>query len=412
MLVPTRDRPDLLGFCLEGLARQSFHDVEVVVVDNPVEAPAQDVFERWREPGWSYVRAPEPLSMADNWELGIGRATGEFVAVVIDKWVVHPSALELANRALEDDPEADLVSWWSDDYKPIEEEHEVGEGMLPLTPVTHDPVRFDPAAELRKMYSFEQRRGLDRAHHHRGKICFGAFSQELLARMLAGAGGRIFHPLAPDYTSRVPALVLTCGAIDMGRPLLLAHSHQRSNGNRVSATPPFARSFLLESDPDALTRLPVPGLYASLHNIVAYDLAESARRLPPGSAPSLDERNLLLRAREDLDLIEWESDDERAEQYGILEAAESRLGMMYVPPVEPPPEPLPAEPEPLTQRLRGAGVRALGKIPVTERAARWALRRPVEPPPEPPPPPPTFASPVEAARAADELYTSVGGSTL
>jgi len=54
--------------------------------------------------------------MHDNWESGMQRATGDFLAVVIDKTILHPSALELANRALEDDPGADLVSWWNDGY--------------------------------------------------------------------------------------------------------------------------------------------------------------------------------------------------------------------------------------------------------------------------------------------------------
>lgn len=110
VLVPTRDRPDLVGFCLEGLARQTFPDVEVIVVDNPAELPSRDAFERWRKEGWHYVRASEPLTMHDNWELGMERATGEFVAVVIDKTILHPGALELANSALEDDPGADLIS--------------------------------------------------------------------------------------------------------------------------------------------------------------------------------------------------------------------------------------------------------------------------------------------------------------
>jgi glycosyltransferase involved in cell wall biosynthesis len=149
VLVPTRDRPDLLGFCLEGLAQQRFLDVEVVVADNPVELPAREVFERWRRDGWRYVRAPEPLTMHDNWEFGLQHTTGELVSVAIDKTILQPSALELANRALEDDPEADLVSWWNDGYNPDDEAGELGDGILIPTPETREPERFDAAAELR-----------------------------------------------------------------------------------------------------------------------------------------------------------------------------------------------------------------------------------------------------------------------
>jgi glycosyltransferase involved in cell wall biosynthesis len=46
VIVPTRDRPDLLEFCLESLAAQTFGDVEVIVSDNPTKLPAGAVFNR------------------------------------------------------------------------------------------------------------------------------------------------------------------------------------------------------------------------------------------------------------------------------------------------------------------------------------------------------------------------------
>lgn len=394
MLVPTRDRPDLLGFCLEGLAQQTLGDVEVVVADNPVELPARDVFERWRKDGWRYVRAAEPLTMHDNWESGLERTTGDFVSVVIDKTILHPSALELASRALDDDPDADLVSWWNDGYNPDDEAGEVGLGILVPTPDTRDPERFDAATELRRMFSFDERRGVHPVGYFRGKIVFGAYSRELLAR-IRDACGRVFYPLAPDYTSRVPALALTRGAIDMGRPLLVSYNSRRSNGRRVSSAAAHAKSFVVGTEPGALERLPIPGLYSSVHNIVAHDYATSARRLGADSLPELGRENLVRRAREDLELVSWGSDEERDEQYALLEAEEKRLGIAAAPAEEQAePASVPSSP-PLN--------------PVTRivEAVRWRLTPPE--PPSAPPEHPAFDSPVEAAAAADRLYTSVGG---
>ena len=39
--------------------------------------------------------------MHDNFESGVDAASGDYVAVVIDKTVLHPSALEVADRALD-----------------------------------------------------------------------------------------------------------------------------------------------------------------------------------------------------------------------------------------------------------------------------------------------------------------------
>ena len=406
MLVPTRDRPDLLGFCLEALAHQTFSDVEVIVADNPVEAAARDVFDHWRREGWQYVRAPEPLTMHDNWERGLEHATGDFVAVVIDKTILQPRALEFVNRALEDDPEADLVSWWNDPYNPADEGGEVGNGVLVPTPKTRDTERFDASAELRRMYSLDDRRGTDGCHYYRGKIVFGAYSGTLLRR-IREACGRVFYPLNPDYTSRVPALALTRGAIDMGRPLLVSYHSQRSNGRRAAHSAAYAKSFVMGAEPTALQDLPIAGLYASQHNVVAYDFVASARRLAPKALPDLDRENLARRAREDLDRIGWDSPEEQDEQYRILEAEEVRLGLTPVQAEEPPPEPLPPP-----RTFRDASRELMQRMPPVERTARWVLRRPVQEPPEPPPPPPTFTSPVEAALAADRLYTAADGHKL
>ena len=405
MLVPTRDRPDLLDFCLEALAQQTFPDVEVIVADNPVETAAGDVFERWRGEDWQYVKAPEPLTMHDNWEHGLQHATGDFVAVVIDKTILQPRALELANRALEDDPEADLVSWWNDPYNPDDEAGEVGLGVLVPTPQTRETERFDAAAELRRMYALDHRRGTDPIHYYRGKIVFGAYSAVLLAR-IRDACGRVFYPFAPDYTSRIPALALTRGAIDIGRPLLVSYSSVRSNGRRQASLSSHAKQFVTDTAADALELLPIRGLYASQHNVVAHDYATSASRLGLESIPELDRKNLVRRAREDLELMEWDTPEAHDAQYAILEAEEVRLGVTYPVPDE---EPAEEEPPPPPRTLRSASGDLLRKLPPAERAVRWALRRPVQPPPEPPPPPPTYASPVDAARAADELYSPVGG---
>src|SRR6266516_1292165 len=95
VVVPTRDRPDLLDFCLESLAAQTFDDFEVVVSDNPVRASARDVFDRWARPTWRYTTPARPVPMHENFERACAEARGDYVAVVIDKTLLHPSALEV-----------------------------------------------------------------------------------------------------------------------------------------------------------------------------------------------------------------------------------------------------------------------------------------------------------------------------
>ena len=68
------------------------------------DAPAREVFDRYARSGWRYVRPDEPLAMHDNFERAVSEARGDYVAVVIDKTILHPSALEVADAALAAQP--------------------------------------------------------------------------------------------------------------------------------------------------------------------------------------------------------------------------------------------------------------------------------------------------------------------
>ena len=387
VVVPTRDRPDLLAFCLESLASQTFPDFEVVVADNPTAAPARDVFDRFAGPGWRYLPPGAPLAMHDNFERAVDAATGDHVAVVIDKTLLHPSALAVADRALRAHP-ADIVTWHNEGYDPLDEAGDPARGRYLPVGTPRAPVLYEPAAELAVRFANASRRGLDPIHYVRGKIVFGAFSRSLVERIRARTG-RLFHPLAPDYTSMVPACVLAERALDVGRPLLVSYNSVRSNGWRASTDAVYFRRFIEAADPAIIEALPIPGLYTSTHNTVAYDLASSAARLPAGSTPPLDMPNLVRRAREDLAGVVWTNAEEHANQLELLGAAERRYD------VAPVPAPPVARPRPLRRLARAA----LEFDPARRVAGRLTDRIGA--------PPPTYASPVDAAEAADHHYAAL-----
>lgn len=388
VVVPTRDRPDLLDFCLRALAAQTFDDFEVIVSDNPTRLPVESVVERWSRPGWRYLQHDQPLPMHDNFERGCAKAQGEYVAVVIDKTVLYPSALEVADRALRAEP-VDIVTWRNEGYDPVDEGLEVGRGRFWGDGVTAEPTVYDPAEELAFRFANPTRRGIDPVRYVRGKIVFGAYSRALLDR-IGEHTGRVFHPLAPDYTSMVPGCVFADRALDVGRALLVSYNSGRSNGRQQSLDPAHARQFIEASDPAIVDALPIPGLYASTHNVVAYDLVSSAARCPKGTTPQLDVVNLLRRAREDLDAVAWPDPAVRETQYVILERAEAEHGVT------------PAAASPEARRTAGAVLAdALTRVPSPVKSLlSRATGRPNQSGE-------VFDSPVDAARAADEHY-SVG----
>ncbi|MBM9467868.1 glycosyltransferase family 2 protein [Nakamurella leprariae] len=95
VVVCTRNRPDELVGCLDGLAALRDPDVEIVIVDNaPSDDRTEQVVRRYaaRDPRFRYVREPRPgLSCARN--RGLLEATGELLAYTDDDVRVDPDWL-------------------------------------------------------------------------------------------------------------------------------------------------------------------------------------------------------------------------------------------------------------------------------------------------------------------------------
>jgi glycosyl transferase family 2 len=387
IVIPTRDRPDFVRWALEALQVQTWSDFEVVVSDNHTGKPCRDEVDALHDDRIVYVAPEAPVSMADNWELAVSHATGSYVTVVTDKTIFLPSALEQVARVISEHAAPEIVTWWSDGFDPWSQATGVATGLYRPYFDAVNPRAYDPRAVLRERLRFAERRGTEGVRYYAGKIAFGVYHRGLIERITA-AIGRLFFPIAPDYTSMVPASWLADRAFDVGRPLQIQINSLASNGRWQALDPAHARRFLMETDPTGaiLDALPVPGLYAAVHNVVAYDYVASIARLHAGEQLELDMANVLRRAREDLALMRWTDRSERRAQYALLAEFEQRYG------VEPARSPI------VGQRLRGMTLGRRSRSTRAGRVARRVLGHPLGH---------RYRTVVDAARAADAFYAGL-----
>lgn len=103
VLIPTRDRRELLLACLASLREQTYRDFEVVVVDDG----STDGTERLAPRVEIYARTP-PMGVGHARNVAISLARGEFLYVLdSDDWLA-PDALELSIATI-DETGADMV---------------------------------------------------------------------------------------------------------------------------------------------------------------------------------------------------------------------------------------------------------------------------------------------------------------
>ena len=113
VVIPTRNRPDLLDQALDSVARQTFQDFEVIVVDDcSDESPAATV-ERFRHT--RLIRHDEPLGGPAARNTGIKASRGAYVALLDDDDTWEPGKLAEQVRALEGTgPNVALCYCWVD----------------------------------------------------------------------------------------------------------------------------------------------------------------------------------------------------------------------------------------------------------------------------------------------------------
>jgi hypothetical protein len=321
VVVPTRNRPRLLRYCLESLKEQSFTHFEVIVSDNHTGTPCKDVFDEFADDRFRYVKPSSPFgAMHDSWEFACSFATGKYVAVLIDKTILRPSALQIMYTTLQENP-AEIVSWWNDSYVPFDESRGYDRGRyVPLPQEPCAPRYFDTREELARRFRLDVRRGTEGVHYYWGKICFGAYHRDLIHRIRMRIG-RLFYPACPDYTSMIAALAYAKNAVDVGQPLLISFQTSISTGRLTEERDDFAAGWIATYDPSlrVLDKMPLKGLYTSMHNIVAADYVFMKKTIgEPMEDLVLDMPNLVLRAREDLDIRKvWQDESRRRTQYGI-----------------------------------------------------------------------------------------------
>lgn len=331
LVYPTRHRPQFVEMALAFLERQGYDNFEVIVSDNFVDAnlSCEATARKPRAFPVRYVRPPTPLSMVANWNYALQFATGDYVCYFTDKMFLLPGTLGLVDRVLHE-VQADIVAWVDNKFQPDAYPDYFGEGAYVLEkPGVREGAlfdQFDPLAELRKKATAAiPRTWQDASTYARGKFCFGAYSRRLISRVVDRAGV-MFHDISPDYTSMVLGLALAETAVEIAQPGIVHIGTDLSNGGQSEVRDDVALRFLseLESYPQLLSEMLVPGLYSCQHNVVAHDYLCMQRRF--GLPFEVNERNWLSHIGADLDVTgrRWSSPEVEAEQRALYAACVSK----------------------------------------------------------------------------------------
>lgn len=333
VLVPTRDRPELVDQILRIDYGAAASDLEILISDNFVNKSCKEVVSKSTDDCVRYLRPDKALSVVDNCEFLLSKANGDYVTILTDKYLFFPWAVrKLATEILCGPNEYDIINW---SYLPLEYQpgslSQVQFKLAWLSTYVDDskPTEYSPADELKRRRQFSDAR--NPYDYCRGKIFFGAYSRALIERVRRQYG-RLFQPLCPDYSSTTLALKTASSCLEVKAPLVSMISFagagkifQSDHGSLG-----YIKSVLSSAEMEkAIANLPINNLYSSTHNLYCNDyyLGEyRSKSKQLNKLRDLNVENFLYQCFRDIRRNNYSNKEVAVEQLGCIQNEINRAG--------------------------------------------------------------------------------------
>ena len=230
VLIPTMNRPQLLAAAIRTAMWQTFADFELIVSDNSNDDKAKaqnraEIEKYASDQRVHYIRPHSWMNMPDHWEFATRHASGRYVVILTDRYVMRPSALEFLQSQINQLPEESRVVCWHDCSAFFDRS-----GIL-------IPERFTGKTEVldSKKVACEYARfedwGSSRLFSNRLPRMLNSCYRFDVAQAIRKEHDRLFIPVSPDYTAAFLFLAYTDNMVYLDRPLFMSHGLE-SNGRK------------------------------------------------------------------------------------------------------------------------------------------------------------------------------------
>jgi hypothetical protein len=280
VLIPTRDRPAQLKLAVASVCEQVDLDLELIVSDNSsneiCRAENRRTISRLRtDVPVRYVSPPRTLAMPDHWDWAIQHATGEYVTILTDRFVLRPSASKLLKTLTSKASIETVVSWNA--YSCF-----LQAGTLSEAPYSNRILQRHARECLEEFSSLRHLCKRVLWHNDLPRTLCACFPRSV-AELIRQKHGRLFFPLSPDYTSAFLLLAYCKEYFYVDRPLSLSHGNKSTGQDALVHG--FRRYVESVGQPDWVERSPVP--IPSTTNAIIVDYL-FARELAPSRFPKDD----------------------------------------------------------------------------------------------------------------------------
>lgn len=240
VVVPTRERADVLAKCLASVLAQNDSDMRVIVSDNCSQDETRDVVEACRDERVRYVCTERRVSMAENWEFALSHVEDGWVTILGDDDGLLPNALRRVREIVAETGVEAVRSAVCRYVWPSLRDGAHGHLTIPRG---HGVSVRSSAHWLRAARD-------GRAHYTQLPMLYsgGFLSTAVLARVRRN--GKVYGSCIPDVYSAIAAASVTTSYAYVEEPLAINGASAHSTGTAVfkKASGPSAVRFMSEGN--------------------------------------------------------------------------------------------------------------------------------------------------------------------
>lgn len=258
ILIPTRNRPDLITKAIDSVLAQTYKDYEIVIIDNSTDELTKAALGKYSALGheFRYIRTGS-LTMPDNWETSYNNARAKNAILLTDRmYFTENTVLDELHKIHQKYPEAIITYSWN-----IE-----GNKNALIKPVK--PVELNPADILKRFFNGGNDRGRFNYESPKG---LNTSLPVKIYNEVKNKYGRMCFPLSPDFGMSFVLLHEAYRIFHVINPLVISGGMTVSNGNQNRKNKAGIIKYLIEYNyPENVlyehTPVPIVGLFNSMYN--------------------------------------------------------------------------------------------------------------------------------------------------
>lgn len=229
VVIPTRERADVLPAALKTVVAQDYDRLEIIVSDNASRDCTRDVVESFSDPRIRYVNTGRRLSMSHNWEFALSHVADGWLTIIGDDDGLLPRTIQVVSEIVSSNEIQALRSPTCSYVWPSLTRQPFGRMWIPRT--ARNAVR-DSRAWLRRVLEGRAR------YTDLPMLYSGGYVHTSVLKRIQARQGSFYRSCIPDVYSGVAISSSIDRYLFVGKPLAINGASRHSTGTAQFTTDP------------------------------------------------------------------------------------------------------------------------------------------------------------------------------